>query len=170
MTTTTQRTQLLNHEQVMQKIRRIAFEIYENNFEESEIVLAGVWDRGYWVAELLQKHIEAISHLKVILVRITIDKLSPHTSPVGFDLDKSLLQGKAVIVIDDVLNTGRTLVYGLSSFFGVQVKKLELAVIVDRGHHQYPIAAKYVGYVLSTTLTEHIEVVLDADGFGVYLH
>ncbi|MFN8354647.1 MAG: phosphoribosyltransferase family protein [Spirosomataceae bacterium] len=168
--TTTDKQQLLTHTQVMQKVQRIAFEIYENNFEDAEIVLAGVWDRGYWLAELLKKQIETISPLSVTLVRIDIDKLNPHQSPVLFDVEKSVLQSKTVVVVDDVLNTGRTLAYGLSPFFGVQVKKLQLAVIVDRGHHLYPIAADYVGYTLSTTLTEHIEVKLDEDGFGVYLH
>lgn len=164
------KTQILTRTQVEQKIRRIAFEIYENNFEEKEIVLAGIFDRGYWLAQLLKVEVESISPLSVSLMRIDLDKLAPHESQVVFDLERAALEGKIVVVVDDVLNTGRTLAYSLSPFIGVQLKKLQVAVVIDRGHRMFPISPDYAGYALATTINEHIEVILEGEGFGVYLH
>jgi pyrimidine operon attenuation protein/uracil phosphoribosyltransferase len=81
-----------------------------------------------------------------------------------------MLRNKVIVLLDDVLNTGRTLAYSLKPFLNVEIKKLHTAVLVDRNHKQFPIAADYIGYALSTTIQEHIEVVLeDNERFGVYL-
>jgi pyrimidine operon attenuation protein/uracil phosphoribosyltransferase len=163
-------TLLLSRKQTMQKIKRIAFEVYENNFQEEEIILAGVYDKGYLFAQLLQQELHAISPLRSILVKVSLDKLAPLQSDIHLDCDISQLRNKVVILLDDVLNTGRTLVYSLKPFLNVEIKKLRTAVIVDRNHKQFPISADYIGYALSTTIQEHIEVVLeDSDRFGVYL-
>jgi len=102
-------------------------------------------------------------------MRIDLNKQHPHLSPVKFDIEKELLSGKVIIVIDDVLNTGRTLAYSLSPFLEVSVKRVQVAVMVNRAHHSFPISADYVGYALSTTLNEHIRVKLTGDEAGVYL-
>ena len=91
-------------------------------------------------------------------------------SPVTINLPKTALENKVIVVVDDVLNTGRTLAYGMAPFFGTALRKLQVAVIIDRGHRNYPIHADYVGYTLSTTLNEHVEVCLDDDNLSVYLH
>lgn len=162
--------QILTKAQVEQKIKRIAYEIYEQNFEEQEIILAGIYDRGFSVAQRLKKEIEGISSLKATLMQIYVDKFEPHQKPVRIDLDKQILENKVVVVVDDVLNTGRTLAYGMSPFFGASLRKLQVAVIIDRNHRNYPIHANYIGYALSTTLNEHIEVNLDDENLGVFLH
>lgn len=164
------KTLILNQKAVEQKVRRIAFEIYEQNFEEQHLILAGVFDRGFWIAQMLQAELERISPLRVTLMRINLDKLAPHLTPVVLDLDHTALHGQVVIVVDDVLNTGRTLAYSLSPFIGVSVKKLQVAVVVDRGHRRFPISADFVGYTLSTTINEHVEVLLAGPECGVYLH
>ena len=160
---------ILSTEQTYQKIKRIAFEIYEQNFEEKALVLAGITGEGYEMARLLKKNLEEISQLQVQLMRIDLNKQHPHLSPVRFDIEKELLSGKVIIVIDDVLNTGRTLAYSLSPFLEVSVKRVQVAVMVNRAHHSFPISADYVGYALSTTLNEHIRVKLTGDEAGVYL-
>jgi pyrimidine operon attenuation protein/uracil phosphoribosyltransferase len=162
--------QILTKTQVEQKIRRIAFEIFELNFEEKEIILAGIYDRGFSVAQRLAKELESISPIKAILMQIHIDKFLPHQNPVTIDLPKASLEDKVIVVVDDVLNTGRTLAYGMAPFFGTSLRKLQVAVIIDRSHRNYPIHADYVGYTLSTTLNDHVEVCLDDDELSVYLH
>ncbi|MDO1450089.1 phosphoribosyltransferase family protein [Rhodocytophaga aerolata] len=163
-------TLILTQKQTLQKIKRIAYEVYENNFQEDEIILAGIYDKGYLFAKLLQQELKAISPIKVTLVKVSLDKLAPLQSDIFLDCDTSLLRNKVVILLDDVLNTGRTLVYSLKPFLNVEIKKLSTAVIVDRNHKQFPISADYIGYALSTTIQEHIEVVLeDEERFGVYL-
>ncbi len=160
---------ILSSDQALQKIKRIAFEIYEKNFEEEGIILAGITGEGYEMARLLKTFLKDISGLEVQLMRIDLNKDQPHTSPVAFDLDKETLNRKVVIVVDDVLNTGRTLAYSLSPFLGVSLKRLQVAVMVNRAHHSFPISADYVGYALSTTLNEHIQVKLSGHEMGVYL-
>ncbi|WP_428660874.1 phosphoribosyltransferase family protein [Runella sp.] len=160
---------ILSSDQTLQKIKRIAFEIYEKNFEEEGVILAGITGEGYEMARLLEVFLKEISQLNVRLMRIDLNKDHPHTSPVQFDLEKELLSRKVIIVVDDVLNTGRTLAYSLSPFLGVSLKRLQVAVMVNRAHHSFPIFADYVGYALSTTLNEHIQVKLSGDEIGVYL-
>jgi pyrimidine operon attenuation protein / uracil phosphoribosyltransferase len=167
---TTTATLILTRKQTLQKIKRIAYEVYENNFQEEEIILAGIYDKGYLFAKLLQQELHAISPLKSTLVKVSLDKLAPLQSDIDLDCDTDLLRNKVVILLDDVLNTGRTLVYSLKPFLNVEIKKIRTAVLVDRNHKQFPVSADYVGYTLSTTIQEHIEVVLeDNEHFGVYL-
>lgn len=166
-----EKTLLLNKQQTLQKIKRIAYEIYEDNFDETEIILAGIVDRGYIFAQHLKQDLEAISGFKIKLIKIELDKLSPLQSEIKLDSSTEELEGKTVIMTDDVLNTGRTFAYSLKPFLTANIAKLQTAVIVDRGHKNFPISADYTGYALSTTLQEHIEVVLDIqnDKMGVYL-
>lgn len=160
---------ILSIEQTHQKIRRIAFEIYERNFDCEGVTLAGIVGEGYEMAKQLQAQLTDIAQWNVQLMRIDLDKLHPHTRPVEFDIPKEQLAGQVVVVIDDVLNTGRTLAYSLSPFLAVSVKRVQVAVMVNRAHHSYPISADYVGYALSTTLNEHVAVQLTGDDAGVYL-
>ncbi len=167
---TTAATLILDQTQVLQKIKRIAYEIYENNADEQEIVLAGIYDKGYRFAQLLQTQLQAISPLQVRLIRVDLEKLTPVQSNVTLDCDLNSLAGKSIILLDDVLNTGRTLAHSLQPFLSVAVSKIQVAVIVDRSHKLFPVATDFVGYALSTTLQEHIEVRLeDENALGVYL-
>ncbi len=161
---------ILNKKETLQKIKRIAYEIYERNYQEQEIVLAGIYDKGYFFAALLEKELKQLCKLKITLVKITLDKSAKSQCEVTLDTDINTLKNKVVVVTDDVLNTGRTLVYSLQPFLSVSLKKLQTAVIVNRSHNNFPVSPDYIGYSLSTTLKEHIEVVFDEDKFGVYMH
>lgn len=162
--------QILSKEDTLQKIKRMAFEIYENNFKEKEIVLVGVVDNGVVFSEMLKKELSSISDLNVEMVEISLDKRKPTQSEISLNVESNLLENKSVILVDDVQYTGRTLAYSLKPFLGIKVKKLQTAVLVDRDHKNFPIAADYVGYSLSTTLKEHITVELnDKNKLGVYL-
>ncbi len=163
--------QILTAEQTKQKIRRLAFEIYEENFEEETIILAGIEGMGIILTKQLAKELEAISPLKITQICVRLDKLQPTQSEVVLDCEPSVFENKSIVLIDDVLNTGRTLAYSLRPFLKVRIKELHTAVLIDRGHHSFPIAADFAGLRLSTTLQERIEVVLDNEKkYGVYLH
>jgi pyrimidine operon attenuation protein/uracil phosphoribosyltransferase len=159
---------VLNGNQVIQKIRRIAYEIYENNFSEKSIVLAGIDGQGYALAKILEKELKSISPLEVVLVKVSLDKLAPVQSDVTIDVSSKELKRKCIILIDDVLNTGRTLAYSLKPFTALEIKKIEVAVLVNRSHTLFPIVPTYSGYALATTLTDHVEVKL-GKGASVYL-
>ncbi len=167
--TTSEKTLVLNDEQIRKKISRMAYEIYENNFEEKTLILAGIDGQGYILAQLLQKELQNISGLVCVVVKISIDKTSPETSDVVLDFESKELSKQNIVLVDDVLNTGRMLTYGMKPFLSMIVKKIEVAVLVNRSHAQFPVLPKYTGYELSTTLNDHIEVVLRKK-FAVYLH
>lgn len=155
-----ERNLILDAIQVKQKIRRMAYEIYEHNFNEKVIVIAGIEGQGYVLARLLIKEVESISPLKTILVKVTLDKSAPQQTEVTLDCKPKDLEKKCIILVDDVLNTGRTFAYGLKPFLNIEVKKIETAVLVNRSHTLFPIYPQYTGYGLATTIRDHIEVTL----------
>jgi pyrimidine operon attenuation protein/uracil phosphoribosyltransferase len=159
---------ILDAAQVKQKIRRMAFEIYENNFKEKSIVIAGIDGQGYVLAKLLTKEVEAVADMEVTLVKLSLDKLAPQQGEVTLDCDIKIVKKKCIILVDDVLNTGRTLVYGLKPFLDTEVKKIETAVLVNRSHTLFPIYPQYTGYELSTTIKDHVVVMLGKET-SVYL-
>ena len=154
----TDKTLILNTRQVKQKIKRMAYEIFEHNFKEKGIVIAGIDGQGYILAKLLAKEVEGISPLEIKLVKISLDKLAPQQSEIKLDCDLKELKKKCIILVDDVLNTGRTFAYGMKPFLTIEVKKIETAVLVNRSHTLFPIYPQYTGYELATTLKDHVEV------------
>lgn len=167
---TIEKNLILDADQVKQKIRRMAFEIHEHNFKEKNIVIAGIDGQGYILAKLLAKQVESISPIEVKLVKITLDKLAPEQSEIKLDCEIRELKKKNIILVDDVMNTGRTFTYGMKPFLNIEVKKIETAVLINRGHTMFPIHTQYTGYELSTTIKDHIEVRLSKDEMAVYLH
>ncbi len=165
---TLEKSLILDAAQVKQKIRRMAYEIYEHNFKEKSLVVAGIEGQGYVLAQLLVKELESISPLKAKLAKVMIDKSAPQQSEVTLDCELKLLQKKCIIVVDDVLNTGRTFAYGLKPFLDIEVKKIEIAVLVNRSHTLFPVYPQYTGYELSTTINDHVEVSLGRET-AVYL-
>lgn len=155
-----ERSLILDSVQVKQKIRRMAYEIYEHNFNERTIVIAGIAGQGYVLAQSLISEIESISPIKTILVKLTLDKSAPQQSDVVLDCNIKDLEKKCIILVDDVLNTGRTFAYGLKPFLSIAVKKIETAVLVNRSHTLFPIYPQYTGYELATTIRDHVEVTL----------
>lgn len=166
---TAEKSLILDGDQVKQKIRRMAFEIYENNFKEKHLVIAGIDGQGYVLAKLLAKQVESISSIEVKLVKISMDKFAPQQSEIELDCELKDIKKKAIVMVDDVLNTGRTFTYGMKPFLNIEVKKIETAVLVNRGHTNFPVHTRYTGYELSTTIKEHVEVKLNKDETAVYL-
>lgn len=162
-------TLILDKATIQQKIRRIAYQILENNFEEKELVLAGIEERGYEFASFLAQHLKEISKLSITLCQISMDKSDPIGNPVDISVGLESFEGKVVIVVDDVLNSGKTMMYATQPFLAVPVKKLETAFLVNRSHKSYPVFANYTGYELATTIHDHILVDMSEQKFGIYL-
>jgi len=163
-------TRVLDPDQVQQKVKRMAFEVYENNFKEKKIFIAGIVGGGYVLAKELKKQLEKVSPIKAQLLKIHLDKSAPSRGDISIDGDMKDVKGHVVILVDDVQNTGKTFTYGMRPFLNIKVKKIEVAVLVNRAHTQFPVSPTYTGYELSTTLDEHIDVVLEKDKHGVYLY
>jgi pyrimidine operon attenuation protein/uracil phosphoribosyltransferase len=156
---------ILSKLKLEQKIRRMAYNIWEQNSDFEEITLAGISGEGHTLARMLGAQIKAVSPLKTHLISIEIDKKLPHRFG-QLNLDPV---PKNVVLVDDVLNTGRTLFYALAAFGQHEIDKISVAVMVNRGHHLFPVFADVVGYELSTTIRQHISVVLEGEQAGVYL-
>ncbi|MDH5380712.1 MAG: phosphoribosyltransferase family protein [Cyclobacteriaceae bacterium] len=154
---------ILNSKEIDRKISRMAYEIYESNFKEQALVIAGINGQGYILAGLLANQLMAISSIQADLMEINLDKNKPHLSKVELSGKKEEVIGKSVIVVDDVLNTGRTLIYSLRPFLDMKVKKIEIAVLVDRSHIKFPVKSNFKGLSLSTTLNDHVIVSLNEE-------
>ncbi len=153
-----QKITILDHERVQRKLERIAHQLHEENFEETGIVLIGVADRGSMVMKRLAKRLKEISELKVVTAVINLDKDQPLEGPVQLSVEPDTLKGRVVVLVDDVLMSGRTLMYAASFLVQAPLKKLITVVLVDRMHRKFPIRADIVGLTLSTTLQERISV------------
>jgi pyrimidine operon attenuation protein/uracil phosphoribosyltransferase len=164
-----ERTLVLNHKQIQQKITRIAFEIYERNAGEEGVIFAGITGMGFVLSGLLAEKLKEISPLQVNQIEIILDKSAVVMEEVSLSQSFSF-EGKCLILVDDVLNTGRTLSYAMKPFLKEPIKKMEIAVLVNRSHKLFPVTPDYTGYELSTTLSEHITVNLDSEASSVHLH
>jgi pyrimidine operon attenuation protein/uracil phosphoribosyltransferase len=163
------RTLILNSIQIQQRINRIAYQMYENNYREKEIIMAGIASNGYILAKRIAAKLEEISPIKVKLAEIIVNKKNPLARKVKINLAENDIKGKVVIVVDDVLESGRTMIYGIEPFLKVAVKRLITVILVDRDHHLFPVRADYVGISLATTMQEHITVILNGKKDAVYL-
>ena len=156
---------------IARKIKRIAIQILEQNYNETEIILAGINNNGSAFAKLLFDEILNKGNQKITLTKIRINPSNPLLDPIEIDLPQEYFTNKTIVVIDDVANTGRTIFYAMKSFLEVIPKKIEVAVLVDRKHKSFPVMVDYVGLSLATTLQENIEVKLNTQvGSAVFLN
>jgi pyrimidine operon attenuation protein/uracil phosphoribosyltransferase len=155
---------ILDKEQIQKKITRIAYQIIEDSFEEETLILVGIADRGYVLAQRLRSALQQISNKPIELMRIDLDKES-RTLNAQLDQPLEKVHDQVVILVDDVLNSGRTLAYGMGVFFDIPLKKMRTAVLIDRSHHRFPVFSDFSGLKLSTILKEHVSVNLkELDG------
>ncbi len=162
--------QLLDKQQIQQKIKRLAIQILENNLDEETIILAGINNNGLSFAKLLHKQLKKIAEIPVQLTRIRLSPADPLASEVEIEMPLEDLTNKVVIVVDDVANTGRTIFYAFKPLLEILPKKIEVAVLVDRKHKSFPIEVNYWGLSLATTIQEHIDVNLKRqEDFAVFM-
>ena len=149
--------------------RRIAFQIYESNIDLKEIYLVGVSSNGIILSKRIGEVLKKIGPLNIHQIELEIDKKNPRNG-VKISSDIKSLRNKSIIIIDDVLNSGSTLLYAVKGFLGVPLKKIQTVVLVNRNHKKFPIKADFKGISLSTSIKEHIKVLLnDKDNEGVFL-
>ncbi|MDA9596815.1 phosphoribosyltransferase family protein [Flavobacteriaceae bacterium] len=161
------KNKIMDAHDIQKTVKRIAFQIYENHFEEEQLILAGIDHNGIILGKRIHAELEKISNIKVIFMEISIDKKNPRNQLV---LSKGLeiCKNKSVVVIDDVLNTGSTLIYAVTHFLNIEIQKIQTAVLVNRNHKKFPIKGDFKGISLSTSIKEHIDVYFGKDE-GVYL-
>jgi len=165
---TTESNIILDTIQINQKIKRIAYQIYENNTTEKEVIIAGSVGNGYVFAEKLVAALKEISSLNVIICQVNINKKKP-LEKVSTSLAISEYKNKSLVLVDDVLNSGTTLIYGVKHFLEVPLKRFKTAVLVNRNHKKYPVKADFKGVSLSTSIKEHVQVIFSEKESNAYL-
>lgn len=159
---------ILNQEQIKHITKRIAYQIYETFSNENEIVIAGIANSGFVFSQKIAKVLEEISDIKVLSCEVQINKQNP-IEPIMTSISEQEYANKAVVLVDDVMNSGATLIYGVRHFLNVPIKKFKTAVLVDRNHKNYPVKADFKGISLSTSSKEHIQVVFNQNEEYAYL-
>tara|TARA_B100001142_G_C14317719_1_gene649109 strand:+ start:1290 stop:1793 length:504 start_codon:yes stop_codon:yes gene_type:complete len=160
---------VLNGEEISQKIKRLAWQIYEDNIEQKEIIIVGVCGRGEVLAAKLRDVISKISLIETKIGTISLDKEIPYQKEISINLDSIDYTNKVVLLVDDVLNSGKTLMYASKYFLTTPLIRLSTVVLVDRTHNRFPIKADYIGLSLATTLQNYITVILEGKRKGIYL-
>ena len=153
---------------IKSSVKRIAYQIYENNIDEKSVVIVGIGNPGKIFRNLIGDSIKSICDLNLIFVSLTIKK-KKLLNVVESDISLEEIKNKSIIIVDDVLNTGSTLIYAVSYFLKIPVKKIQTAVMVNRNHKKFPIKADFKGISLSTSVNEHISVILEGNEIGIYL-
>jgi len=161
--------QILSHQQIQHKIQRIAYQIYESNVAEKQIVIAGIDGGGLNFAKKIQNVLKKITQAEITLCKVFMDKSNPLQSGVRTSIEEGDYRNKSVVLVDDVLNSGTTLIYGVHHFLKTPLKQLKTAVLVNRNHKKYPVKADYKGISLSTSLQEHVHVKFQPKNDIVYL-
>lgn len=153
---------ILDHNEIFARLKRMAYEIYENNYQQSEMLVIGIDQRGGFIAEKLVSFLSELSPIKVTLIDAEVDR-SESLPGVSLSAELEDLTGKAILVVDDVLYSGFTMLSVVSILLQLEPSTIQTAVLIDRGHRKMPISADYVGLELSTTLHQHVSVRIDED-------
>ena len=148
---------VINDNQIRSKLKRISYQILETNLQNSVIVIAGIESNGYLIAKELKKTLNKLSNIEVIICKVKIDKKNPR-KPIETSISKDEYSNKSIVLVDDVLNSGSTLVYAVKHFLEVELSQFKTAVLVDRNHKKFPVKADYKGISLSTSIQSQVIV------------
>ncbi len=165
---TTKKNIILTNTQIEQKTRRIAYQILESNSKEKELIIAGINGNGFVFANRLAHVLQEISAISIILCEVFIDKRNP-LKEITTSISNTEYKNKSLVLVDDVLNSGSTLIYGVKHFLEVPLKQFKTAVLLKRNHKKYPVKADFKGLSLSTSIQEHISVEFDKNTASAYL-
>mgnify|MGYP006078759737 CR=1 FL=1 len=151
---------ILEQDRIDKIVKRISFQIHEKNQNNSEVVLIGVLKNGFILSDLIEKELKKISKSKIQLFSIKINKKKP-LNPIELNCDLSELKNKSIVLIDDVLNSGKTLIHCVKHLLDVPISNFNTAVLIDRNHKKFPIKIDFKGLSLSTTIKENVTVVFE---------
>lgn len=160
---------ILNQLEIEQKINRLAHELLENCFEEKEIFIAGISGNGSLLAEKLKTILAQNKNQLIHVIDISVNKDEPWSEPITLSVAEDSLKNAYIILVDDVLNSGKTMQYALVKLLERPTKAIKTLALVDRSHRRYPIKADFVGLSLSTTLKERVEVDLSSNNAHAFL-
>ena len=152
---------IFNTKKIDDANRRIAFQIYESNINLKEIYLVGISSNGTVLSKRIGDYLKKISDLKVHQVELKIDKKNPRNK-IDISINIQKLKNSTIVIIDDVLNSGSTLLYAVNAFLSISIDKIQTVVLVNRNHKKFPIKADFKGISLSTSVKEHIKVFLNS--------
>ena len=162
-----QRKQIMTAEVANKKLRRMALQVVEQNYNEAQLILIGIKTSGTVIAEKISQYLKEVFSGEVVILELSMDKKNPLNISIEPSID---LNDKIIILIDDVANSGRTMLYALKPLLNQLPKKIQTLALVERTHKSYPIDVDYVGFSVSTTLDEHILVeVADGEVTGAWL-
>jgi pyrimidine operon attenuation protein/uracil phosphoribosyltransferase len=163
-----QKNCILTPEIIKRKLRRIALQIAEENAGENALLIAGINGNGEVLANKLAEELQQLLNIRIEKTTILLNKREPIEVSIQGNV---VFDSKVIIVVDDVSNTGRTLLFALKPFLQSIPKKIQTAVLVERSHKLYAVQPDYVGLSVSTTLQEHISVETEGDTIlGAWLH
>ncbi len=159
---------ILNNTEINYKLKRMAYQIYETFINTNEVVLAGISENGFLLANKVKDELEKISDLQIVLCKVTLNK-----NNVFDEIQVSILEkdyrNKGVVIIDDVLHSGTTLIYCVKHFLNTPLLLCKTVVLIDRNHKKFPIKADFKGLSLSTSIQSHVEVVAKDNEIIAYL-
>ncbi|MFT6796937.1 MAG: pyrimidine operon attenuation protein/uracil phosphoribosyltransferase [Maribacter sp.] len=161
---------ILSHDQIQFKTKRIAYQIYEANVDEKQIIIAGIDGGGIKFAKKIIVVLRKITNAEITLCKVMMDKSNPLKSGVSTSISENDFKNKSIVLVDDVLNSGTTLIYAVHHFLRTPLKQLKTAVLVNRNHKKYPVKADYKGISLSTSLQEHVNVFFESKNDRVFLN
>lgn len=149
------RKQILTAEVANKKLRRMALQVVEENYTETQLVLIGIKNKGAVIAEKISQYLKEIFNGQVLVLQLGLDKKHPLEIQLDTQLD---FNGKVIVLIDDVANSGRTMLYALKPLLLQLPKKIQTMALVERTHKTFPVDVDYVGFSVSTTADENIKV------------
>jgi len=146
---------ILSKETAGKKLRRMALEVAERNYGEPQLVLLGIKENGIIIAQKISNYLQGVFKGEVIVAAVTMDKKNPAAITIEPDID---FNNKVILLIDDVANSGKAMLYALKPLLETYPKKIQTLALVERTHKSFPVDVDYVGLSISTTLDEHIFV------------
>ena len=163
-----QKKKILENIQILNKIKRISLQIIESNLDSNKIIICGIEKNGALLAEKISKELDLISDKNIIFCSMKINKSNP-TEDIQLSIDINECKNQSVVIVDDVLNSGKTLTYALKHFLVIEIKSIKTAVLVNRSHKKFPISADFKGINLSSSLQNHVDVVFTKDKIEAFL-
>ena len=163
-----QKKKILENIQILNKIKKISLQIIESNLDSNKIIICGIEKNGALLAEKICKELDLISKKNIIFCSMKINKSNP-TEDIQLSIDINECKNQSVVIVDDVLNSGKTLTYALKHFLVIEIKSIKTAVLVNRSHKKFPISADFKGINLSSSLQNHVDVVFKKDKIEAFL-